>query len=309
MSGVPPGQVNEEICSPSFMRAMYAVSQCVARAQSASPCEPSMSPVRSRFGGTNDARRPVDASSERPPAPAERRSAARDSVSDRRRESRSHLGAARPVGGGRSTARDRRQPRVGHVSRADVRSRPHGPATRCERRRIASRRVMTSPAACGMRPTPSTCRVTAATERGPSPAASRRRAGPMPSPGGSSAPRTSTSGRRLILPEASSAAEAISSATATTVACITRPSASGRPRWSSSGSKPATPSATSTIPQRHGRPNESLTMTADLDAEVRRDPVADARAPSGRSPRAAASPCPPSPTFEASTPALAHTKP
>ena len=69
-----------------------------------------------------------------------------------------------------------------------------------------------------------------------------------PSPAGSVAPRTSTRGRRLVFPDASSAADAISSATATIVARITRPAVSGRPRWSSSGRKPATPSATSTIP-------------------------------------------------------------
>ena len=42
---------------------------------------------------------------------------------------------------------------------------------------------------------------------------------------------------------------------------MTRPSASGVPRRSSSGSSPDTPIATSTMPQRHGRPNESETMT------------------------------------------------
>ena len=64
------------------------------------------------------------------------------------------------------------------------------------------------------------------------------------------------------LAQASSAAEAISSATARTVERITRPSASGVPRRSSRGRSPDAPIATSTIPQRHGRPNESETTTA-----------------------------------------------
>ena len=86
------------------------------------------------------------------------------------------------------------------------------------------------------------------------------------------APRTSTSGRPLVLPEASSAADAISSATATTVACIVRPAASGsaalvvegprsRPR---PGRRPRCPSATVARTSR-------LTMTADADAQLRAD--------------------------------------
>ena len=43
---------------------------------------------------------------------------------------------------------------------------------------------------------------------------------------------------------------------------MTRPSASGWPRRSSSGSRPETPRATSTMPQRHGRPKLSDTITA-----------------------------------------------
>ena len=81
-------------------------------------------------------------------------------------------------------------------------------------------------------------------------------------------------------PTASSAAEAISSATATTVECMTRPSASGTPRRSCSGAMPATPSATSTIPNRHGRPNESLTITAGVESSTTHqlgNAVADAR--------------------------------
>src|SRR5216117_2491214 len=52
-----------------------------------------------------------------------------------------------------------------------------------------------------------------------------------PIPGGvNSTPRTRTTGWRVALPEASSAAEQIWSAMATIVECITRPSASGMPR-------------------------------------------------------------------------------
>ena len=60
----------------------------------------------------------------------------------------------------------------------------------------------------------------------------------VPSPSGGLAPRTSATGRPAVLPSASSAAEASSSATARTVVRITRPSASGWPRRSSSGRMP-----------------------------------------------------------------------
>ena len=82
-----------------------------------------------------------------------------------------------------------------------------------------------------------------------------------PRRGGTGAPRTSATGRPAVLPSASSAADASSSATARTVERMTRPSASGVPRRSSSGSRPDTPIATSTMPQRHGRPKLSDTMT------------------------------------------------
>src|SRR4051794_11909516 len=82
-----------------------------------------------------------------------------------------------------------------------------------------------------------------------------------PSPRVKAAPRTMATGRPAVLPRASSAAEANSSATARTVDFITRPSASGTPRRSSRGNNPDTPIATSTMPQRHGRPNESDTTT------------------------------------------------
>ena len=81
----------------------------------------------------------------------------------------------------------------------------------------------------------------------------RRAAGSRPG-------RARRAGRRSC-PRASSAAEASSSATARTVVRMTRPSASGWPRRSSSGRIPDTPSATSTMPQRHGRPKLSETMT------------------------------------------------
>ena len=74
---------------------------------------------------------------------------------------------------------------------------------------------------------------------------------------------------------------------------------------------PATPSATSTMPKRHGRPNESLMMMAG-DAPVAtparrarsRISRADRSGSSGRSVTTLAAA-----RFDASTPALAHTKP
>ena len=89
-------------------------------------------------------------------------------------------------------------------------------------------------------------------------------------PSGSVTPRTRTTGRPLVLPEASSAVEASSSATATIVERITRPVVSGPPRWSSRGPKPATPRATSTMPQRHGRPKESLITMAGRSGGIQR---------------------------------------
>ena len=80
-------------------------------------------------------------------------------------------------------------------------------------------------------------------------------------PTGNSAPRMSTTGCRLVLPLASSAVEASWSATATTVDFISRPSVSTSPRRSARGAKPETPSATSVMPSRQGRPKESETTT------------------------------------------------
>ena len=59
-----------------------------------------------------------------------------------------------------------------------------------------------------------------------------------------------------------SAAEASSSATATSVTCNSLPKASVVPRKSTTGSNPADPIATSVTPRRHGRPKVSLIITA-----------------------------------------------
>ena len=68
--------------------------------------------------------------------------------------------------------------------------------------------------------------------------------------------------RRALLPITSSAAPAISSATAIMrrVQLVAR-AHRVEPRRSRSGASPATPSATSVVPWRQARPNESLTMT------------------------------------------------
>ena len=47
-----------------------------------------------------------------------------------------------------------------------------------------------------------------------------------------------------------------------------------RPRASMTAVRPATPIAASVMPVRQGRPIESLTMTADVDAELRPQPLA-----------------------------------
>ena len=139
--------------------------------------------------------------------------------------------------------------------------------------------------------------------------ASRARA-TEPSPRVNVAPRTSATGRPAVLPSASSAADASSSATARTVERMTRPSASGTPRRSSSGSSPDRPMATSTMPQRHGRPNESDTMTGTSTPKrartAARMPAAEASGSRGRS---VTSDPESGPTFDASTPPLAHTNP
>ena len=91
----------------------------------------------------------------------------------------------------------------------------------------------------------------------------RRRARPRPA------------GRRPCSPRTRSAAAASSSATATCVERSTRPARSGVPRRSRSGARPATPIATSVVPRRNGRPNESVTITATVDAGALADRVAD----------------------------------
>ena len=134
----------------------------------------------------------------------------------------------------------------------------------------------------------------------PSPRMERRRRGRAPA------------GRPAVLPRASSAAEASSSATARTVERMTRPSASGWPRRSSSGSEPGhadghVDDAEAPRPPERVRHDdrqvvaESRSRIAARMARRRRVRVGrqegDDRSPSA------------GPTFEASMPPLAHTNP
>ena len=131
-----------------------------------------------------------------------------------------------------------------------------------------------------------------------------------PSPSSGWAPRTRATGRPATLPRASSAADAISSALARIVDFITRPSASGVPRRSSIGISPDTPIATSVMPQRHGRPNESDTMTGTSTPNLARMASRIARAePSGSCGRRVTMWPLAGPTFDASMPPLAQMKP
>ncbi len=95
-------------------------------------------------------------------------------------------------------------------------------------------------------------------------ALSKQRADPRDHPrllAYSSAPRISTTGWLASLLRARSAVAASRSATAITVACISRPAVSTRPRQSSSALTPARPIATSAWPVRQARPNESVITT------------------------------------------------
>ena len=142
--------------------------------------------------------------------------------------------------------------------------------------------------------------------------ASGRISGAAPGPSSAltcrSAPRTRMSGCEPSLVRARSAAAASSSATAIQVARSSRPTASVRPRQSSSGVIPAQPIATSTWPWRQARPNESVIRIAGLAVVsvcIRARRVrADASGFSGRR-TSVSSPG----TFDASTPAFAHTNP
>ncbi len=112
-------------------------------------------------------------------------------------------------------------------------------------------------------------------------------------------------------PISSDAALAISSAKPV---CVTRsacPNRSGRPRMSTSAGSPAAPSATPTVPRRHGRPQLSVMITASACENAREPRAADKRR---RRPdrAAAAAPAPPprlGSTLERSTPAFAMMNP
>ena len=85
----------------------------------------------------------------------------------------------------------------------------------------------------------------------------------------------------------------------------------GRParRGRSGGTRrPATPIATLTRPSRHGRPNVSATITADLDARARRARGPRMPAPRRRDPRGGGSPSR-GPRWTGPRPALAQIRP
>ncbi len=131
--------------------------------------------------------------------------------------------------------------------------------------------------------------------------------GPAPEVTRSASPRTTATGWPASLPFARSAAEAISSATAVTVWSRTLPCASVRPRRSCSGSSPATPTAWSTRPIRHGRPKVSLTTTATSTPRVSSSCERSARADASGSTGSRTTV--PAAVLLVSTPADASTKP
>ena len=125
-------------------------------------------------------------------------------------------------------------------------------------------------------------------------------------------PRTSTAGRASSAwPISREAAAAISSANPVWVTRSARPNRSGRPRMSMSAGRPATPSATPTVPRRQARPQLSLMMTPSrlpkCAARRSHNAAADASGSAGSS-STGSDPVPGS-TFERSTPAFAMTKP
>ena len=81
-----------------------------------------------------------------------------------------------------------------------------------------------------------------------------------------------------------------------------------RPRQSSSAARPAQPMATSTWPLRHARPKESVIRTAGATSRRSRSPARSRRAESSGSTGSRIT-VSSSGALEASTPALAHTKP
>src|SRR4051794_2200336 len=112
-----------------------------------------------------------------------------------------------------------------------------------------------------------------------------------------------TAGSPESLPRTRSAAAATSSAIAITEAVIARPSRSGCSRQSASGASPAHPIATSTWPWRHGRPHESVTITAPAPRRSRRAAAERSGASGSRTTVSGA------PALERSTPAFAQMNP
>ena len=132
-----------------------------------------------------------------------------------------------------------------------------------------------------------------------------------PSPAWNVAPRTSASGRRAVLPSASSAAEASSSATARTVELHDPAVGVGRAAQVLERQQPG--DADRDVDDAEApRPAEAV---GDDDRQVMAEPVARRRRGSGRRTRpgragSSVTTSPESgPTFEASMPPLAHTKP
>ena len=178
----------------------------------------------------------------------------------------------------RRVVRRRRGDGRGHRDQHGSRGRPAGRRTsRTVRRAVTTsrwpRRNMSSSAG----------RTTAAAP-GPSSPAGRTSA---------ASPRTTATGTSSTLPLTRSAAAASSSATATTV-CSRRVAVRVRAARGSrrSGAIPATPTAASVRPSRHGRPRVSLTTTATSTPRSSRSRGAQRAARSRRGRPAAARPCP-----------------
>src|SRR5438105_1718052 len=143
--------------------------------------------------------------------------------------------------------------------------------------------------------------------RNRSSAGGRMRSRPDPLPLKRS-PRASTAGVRSVFPITRPALDATSSATASTVACRGLPWSSGVPRRSIVAGRPATPSATFTMPSRQGRPKVSETMTPTSAPVSSRNRARKRSAlASGSTGRRVKTSRPP--TLEWSTPALAQTYP
>src|SRR5216683_4961179 len=138
--------------------------------------------------------------------------------------------------------------------------------------------------------------------------AGRTTSRPAPGSPTPSNPRITTTGARLVLPITRPAAAARSSATASTVAWRLLPSSSKVPRRSRTAGTPASPSATLTMPNRHGRPNVSEMTTPTFTPASSRSRSHRRRALASGSSGSSVTTSSPG-TLEWSTPPLAETNP